>query len=365
MTLKRIASVFCVLLLTACSSATSSADLRPSIDAKLAADAQRYGIPAQSVLVMRNGEVLYRTQRGLADTATGRAVAADDVYAVYSVSKLFASILILQLVDQNRLDLEQPARLYAPDLPEAWSEVTVGQLLSHTSGLPDFFDGADPQRALPPTKEDVFRSLADRPLLFAPGAETRYGQTNYVVLLSILENLHGASYRDIVRDRILRPLALNDTYLGLAHAPRGRLVSPYRGENGELVPDPTPPWQDYSIAHAELYTTPDDLGAFLTAVAQGELVRQETLVRAWRPYQLRSGEDGVFAAGWDYGESGRYREVGLDGGVKVRVRIVFRDESLSDHYVIVYLTNGSRENVWTRTLLDPIQDITLRDEERR
>ncbi len=69
--------------------------------------------------------------------------------------------------------------------------------------------------------------------------------------------------------------------------------------------------------------------------------------------------------GWDYGESGPYTEVGLDGGVKVRVRLLFRNGDLSDHYVIVYLTNGTRDNVWTRTLVESVQRIGLRDQEGR
>lgn len=358
----RIASGLCLLLVTACLGSASSADLRTAIDAKLEADAQRYGVPAQSVLVLHNGVELYRSQRGLADVDSTRAVAPDDVYPVYSVSKLFASILIFQLVDEGRLDLQQPASSYVPDLPEAWRAVTVDQLLNHSSGIPDFFEGPDVPASFPPTRGDVFRTLGDRPLYFAPGTQTRYTQTNYLVLQAILENLRGAPYRDIVRTRLIEPLGLSDTYLGLSHAPRERLISQYRGEDGRLVRDRMIQWQDYSIVHAELFTTAQDLGTFLTAVARGELVRQETLVRLWRPHRLQNGEASPFASGWNYGESRPFREVGHDGGVKVRVRIVFRDDDMSDHYAIVYLTNGTRENVWTRTLLDPVQQIVLRSQ---
>jgi CubicO group peptidase (beta-lactamase class C family) len=334
--------------------------MHAALDTQIRQNAERHGIPAQAVLVLRNGNVLYRNTTGLADVETRRAVRPDDVYAAYSVSKLFMSTLIMQLVDEGRLDLDQPVSRYVPDLPPAWGTVRVHHLLNHSSGLPDFFDGVAPATSFPPTRDDVFRSLADRPLAFRPGAETRYGQTGYLLLQAILERIHGVPYREIVRTRITAPFGLDDTYLGLAHAPRQRLVSPYRGEGGRLVPDPTIPWQDYSIAHAELYTTPDDLGAFLTAVAQGKLVRRETLVRMWEPFRAQNGQAG-FAAGWDYGESGRYTEVGLDGGVKVRVRLLFRDDDLSDHTIIVYLTNGARDNVWTRTLVESVQRIVLRD----
>lgn len=355
--LSRFAAGLC-LFLEACTG-SAAPDLRAQLDAQLDANASRYGIPGQSVLVMRNGEVIYRNQTGLADIQTQRAVRPDDVYAVYSVSKLFVSTLIMELVDQGRVDLEAPASRYVAGLPPAWREVLIEQLLNHASGLPDYFHGADGPLEFPPTRDGVFRKLGEKPLDFRPGTQGDYNQTNYLVLQAVLESLHGMPYRRIVQTRIIEPLCLRDVYLGLANAPAERLVSAYRGEEGVLVADPTIPWPDYSIAHAELFTTADDLGAFLTAVAQGRFARPQTLARLWRPYRLMNGEIGNFASGWDYGEGGGYREVGHDGGVKVRVRLIFRDDDLSDRYVIVYLTNGTRDNVWTRRLIDSIQPIVL------
>ena len=347
------------LFLSACGGPAASSDLSAALDAQLRANAERYGPPAQSVLVLHNGAVLYRNQIGLADVEAGRAVRPDDVYGVYSVSKLFASTLILELADKGRLDLKAPAARYVPTLPAAWREVQVDQLLSHVSGLPDFVSGADDTTVFPSTRDEMFRVMGERPFDFPTGTQARYNQTNYVVLQAVLEAVYGMSYRDIVRSRIVEPLGLKDVYLGVENAPRDRLVSPYHGEDGRLVPDRPIQWRDYSVSHAELYTTADDLGRFLTAVAQGRFARQETLARLWRPYPLPNGGTG-FASGWDYGESGDYREVGHDGSVKVRVRLLFRGEDLSDHYIIVYLTNGTPENTWTRTFVDSIQPIILR-----
>lgn len=345
------------LFLAACTG-SAAPGLRAQIDAQLQANASLHGIPAQSVLVMRNGEVIYRNQTGLADIETQRAVRPEDVFAVYSVSKLFVSTLILELVDQGRIDLEAPASRYVADLPPAWRDVRIDQLLNHASGLPEYFEGGDGS-GLPATRTDLFRILGAKPLDFPPGTQSRYNQTNYLVLQAVLESLHGLPYRRIVKTRITEPLGLRDVYLGLANAPAGRLVSAYRGEDGRLVSDPTLPWPEYSIAHAELFTTADDLGVFLTAVAQGRFARSQTLTRLWRPYRLSNSEIGDFASGWDYGESEGYREVGHDGGVKVRVRLLFRNDDLSDHYVIVYLTNGTRDGVWTRRLVESVQKLVL------
>lgn len=325
------------------------------------ANAERYGIPAQSVLVMRNGEVVYRNQLGVTDIETGRSVQANDVYGAYSVAKLFVSVLVLELVDQGRVDLQAPASRYVPDLPPAWEEVRVEHVLNHVSGLPDYIAGPDGLTNFPPTLDAVFRRLGEQPMDASPGTELRYNQTNYLVLQAVLEAAYGKPYREIVRSRIVEPLGLRDVYLGVGTAPRERLVTPYHGEDGRLTPDETIPWPEYAVSHAELYTTADDLGRFLTAVAQGRFARRETLLRLWRPYRLANGGTG-FASGWDYGEADGFRQVGHDGAVKVRVRLLFHDPSLNDHYVIVYLTNGTRDNTWTSTLVDSIQPLVLRDQ---
>jgi D-alanyl-D-alanine carboxypeptidase len=356
--LVKLAVGACSLLPAACIGPVQSRDPRVALDAQLAENSEQHGIPAQAVLVLRNGQVLYRNQTGLADIEMSRAVRPDDIYPVYSVAKLFVSTLILELADQHRLELDQPASRYVAGLPATWRDVRIDQLLNHTSGLPDLFDSAD--GPFPPTRDDVFRTLGAKPLVFAPGSEQRYTQTNYLVLQAVLEALHGAPYREIVRTRITEPLGMRNTYLGLSHAPRDRLVSPYRGENGRIVRDRKIAWQDYSIAHAELFTTPEDLGNFLTAVARGRYARPEMLTRVWQPSRLVNGELTSFASGWDYDEADGLRAVGHDGGVKVRVRLIFRSDDLSDHHVIVYLTNGTRDGVWTRRLVESVQRIVLR-----
>jgi hypothetical protein len=102
----------------------------------------------------------------------------------------------------------------------------------------------------------------------------------------------------------------------------------------------------------------DDIGKFLSAVAEGRLVTKAGLLRFWQPYRFEDGNNGYFASGWDYGRSGRWHEAGHDGGTKVRVRILF-GQDLDDYYVIVYLTSGNNDNVWSRTLVDSVQQLIL------
>jgi CubicO group peptidase (beta-lactamase class C family) len=347
--------------LAACSArSTEAGTLKSAIDQQLTLNAQRHGIAGQAVLILHDGKPVYRGSQGLADRETGRPVRPDDVFPVYSIAKLFASILVMQAVERGELELDRPVGHYLPLLPASWRTVKVEELLNHASGLPEYFDPDHIAATFPETTDSVFESLADRPLPFRTGTETRYTQTNYLVLGVLLEKLHKMPYRQLVTDRILQPLGMRNTYLGNGRVPQGKVVTSYRGKDGRLEADHVINWGDYAIVHAELYTTIDDLGAFLNAVCEGRLVRRETLLRLWKPYRRRDGGTGWPASGWDYGTGSGYQQVGHDGGTKVRVRLLFRDSLAEDTYAFIYLTNGSAMNVWSSILIDSVQDLTLR-----
>jgi hypothetical protein len=139
------------------------------------------------------------------------------------------------------------------------------------------------------------------------------------------------------------------------------VVRSYIGKDGQLIADAGVEWPEYSIVHAELYSTLDDLGAFIRALCAGRLLKPAILQDLWRPNRFGEGGLGWFASGWEYGTRGNYKYVGHDGGTKVRLRLVF-DDSLADNtYTFVYLTNGSASNVWSRTLIDSVMAVAAPD----
>ncbi|HEY5933324.1 MAG TPA: serine hydrolase domain-containing protein, partial [Kofleriaceae bacterium] len=225
-------TLLAIVVLAACGGGT----LQSALDSQLATNANRHGIAGQAVLILRDDTVLYRGVHGVADRETKRLVQPTDIFPVFSLSKLLASVLVMQLVERGEIDLKQPASRYL-ELPERWREITVDEVLSHASGLPDYFDPQQPV-AHPPTAKDLFASLADKPLLFARGTEVRYTQTNYVVIGALLEAHYKMPYRQIVTERIVKPLALASTYFGRSNVPAGRLVASYRGTRDVLGPDP-------------------------------------------------------------------------------------------------------------------------------
>lgn len=329
-----------------------------ALDAQLLANAQKHGIPGQAVLVLHNSDILYRNAIGTTATKDGVTVTPKTVFPVYSVTKLFTITLAMQLQEEGKLDFSAPASRYVDNLPLSWRSISIEQFLNHASGIPEYFDSNDFSRPFPASLDAVFRKLDKVPLVSAPGERTSYTNTNNLVIAAVLEAITHMPYRDLLYQRVIEPLNLKDTWLNLADVPKARLVKSYRARAGQIVPDLFITWPDYSIAHVGAYMTLDDLGKFMSALAHGRLVSKSELLRLWQPYKLASGATGFFAHGWDYSEWGRWLEVGHDGGTKVRARILF-DDNLDDHYVIVYLTNGNMDGVWSHTLVRSIQTIVL------
>tara|TARA_R110002126_G_scaffold8953_7_gene41160 strand:+ start:2771 stop:3871 length:1101 start_codon:yes stop_codon:yes gene_type:complete len=352
-----LAALYLFSSFVVCSPA-SATDIHDGLDAQLRANEQKHGIPGQAVLVLHNNDILYRNAIGTTALEHGAPVSPKTVFPVFSVSKLFAITLVMQLHEEGKLDISAPASRYVENLPHSWRNIRIEQFLNHVSGVPEYFDSNDFSKPFPPSLNAVFLSLKDVPLAFVPGERANYTNTNNLVIAAVVEAITQTPYRTLVRERIIKPLELNDTWLGLADVPKDRLVKSYRAMDGKIAPDLSIAWPDYSAAHGSGYMTLDDVGKFMSAIAQGRLVSKADLLRFWQPYKFANGTVGFFATGWDYGKSGRWHEVGHDGGARVRVRILF-DENLDDHYVVVYLTNGNNDGVWSSTLVNSVQNLIL------
>ncbi|WP_233079846.1 serine hydrolase domain-containing protein [Rheinheimera soli] len=336
---------------------TSAVDIHAAVDNQLRINEQKHGIPGQAVLELHNKDILYRNATGTTAIDGSTLVTPKTVFPVYSVSKLFAITLVMQLQEEGKLDISDPASRYVGNLPQSWRTIRIDQFLNHVSGVPEYFDSNDFSRPFPPSVEAVFATLKDVPVS-APGERTRYTNTNNLVIAAVLESVTRTPYRTLVRQRIIEALDLQETWLKLADVPKARLVESYRAKEGKLVPDLSIAWPDYSIAHGGAYMTLDDAGKFMSAIAHGRVVSKAGLKRFWQPYQFANGNLGSFATGWDYGTSGRWHQVGHDGGTKVRGRILF-DKDLNDHYIVIYLTNGNKDGVWSSTLVDSVQTLIV------
>jgi D-alanyl-D-alanine carboxypeptidase len=207
-----------------------------------------------------------------------------------STTKAFVAIVVMQLVAEGRLSLEDTVERWLPGLVRGKGgdgrEITLRQLLQHTSGIPDYYPHLPLNRSLkafrrhrfdPPTPEQAVRIALKHRRQFEPGAGWAYSNTNYILAGMIVNRVTGNSWYHEVRSRILRPLALRHTTLGGADPslppPHARAYELFR-PGGPLI-DVTR-LVDNS-ADGGLIATTGDINRVLAALLRGELVPQPEL----------------------------------------------------------------------------------------
>lgn len=342
--------------------------LSTPLDAQLQANRERYGIAGQAVLVARNGQVLYQGASGERDPATHAPATVDTIFAAQSMAKLLTSTLVMQLVDQGKVDPDAPASRYVPDLPTAWQAIHVRDFLNHSSGIAEYYDRVDNRwvskgyAEVAPDLAAALKVAAAAPMQFATGSRVQYTQANYLVLTALLEAHYRRPYPAIARERILQPLKMTSTSWGATSVPARRAAVPYIGKDGALQPANEDPWPNYGWGHADLQTTVGDMHRFLQALATGKLVRTATLEKLWQSQKLSGGGSNFFSTGWDTTRSDGYTQVGHDGGTRVRARLAYKGTLADGYWVFVYLTNGSARNVWSSTLVESTMAVAAPQE---
>ncbi|HHA2818098.1 TPA: serine hydrolase [Stenotrophomonas maltophilia] len=332
--------------------------LSSQLEAQLQTNRERYGIAGQAVLVAHSGQVLYHGASGERDPATHAPATIDSIFTAQSMAKLLTSTLVMQLVDQGKVDLDAPASRYVPDLPTAWQAIHVRDFLNHSSGIAEYYDRVDNRwvsKGYPGVAPDLAAALkvaGAAPMQFATGSRVQYTQANYLVLTALLQAHYRKPYPAIARERILQPLKMTSTSWGVTSVPATRAAVPYIGKDGQLQPANEDAWPHYGWGHADLQTTVGDMNRFLQALATGKLVRTATLEKLWQPQKLAGGGNNFFSTGWDTTRSDGYTQVGHDGGTRVRARLAYKGSLASGYWVFVYLTNGSARNVWSSTLVE-------------
>ncbi|MGI5451903.1 serine hydrolase domain-containing protein [Streptomyces sp. CA-249302] len=238
------------------------------------------------------------TAVGLADRRTGRAIGNADRFRIGSVTKVFSAVVLMQLVDEKKLNLDASVDHYLPGLLPDRS-ITVRQVLGHRSGLYDYTNdmfarsvaGFEAVR----TRVFTYRQLVNRSLRHArtnrPGAAYSYSNTNFVVAGLLIEKLTGHSVRTEYENRIIKPLKLRDTFY--VHPDTG---IPGRHANGYLTPDKagaalidaTRQTASWAQSAGAIISSTHDLNRFLSALLGGRLTSAAQLRQMERMIPVNS-----------------------------------------------------------------------------
>ncbi len=166
-----------------------------------------------AVLVAHNGKVIISKGYGMADAAHGRLNSAQTRFRLASVTKQFTSAAIMILQARDQLNVQDAICTHLPDCPDAWRDVTIQNLLTHTSGLPNYTDfmSYEPSQMQAATPEQLIARFRNEPLLYPPGTTYFYENSDYVLLGRIIEQVSGQSYADFLHDAIFAPLNMHDS----------------------------------------------------------------------------------------------------------------------------------------------------------
>ncbi len=343
--------------------------LKGQIDAALA-EFVASGFPGVAVRVEQAGKTLYKGAAGLADVEQEVSLKVGDRHRIYSIAKAFTATVALQLVDEGVFSLDDTVTswLDAPEVAKIPNidQITIRQILNHTSGIYDFADDndssfwvdaflgpdADWSKIWTMSELLAYADGANHAPYFAPGEGYFYSNTNYILVGLIVEKVTGNTYGDEIQTRILDPLGLKDTFFVTGAEMPERVVNPYQLVEGQAL----------SVAQSNLswawtfggmVSTLADLARFGEALYSGELLTADsfaemfTLVPSNKPGKFEGL--GIYKIGSASGEL-----IGMDGTGPGSNSSMMRLES-ADLTVFV-LTNLAGDGADP----DPIRDEVFR-----
>ena len=234
-----------------------------------------------AVLVAKNKKIVYQNQVGYADFRKKTLINSESIFQLASVSKQFTAAAIMQLKEKNKLKLTDSVNTYFPDFP--YKNITIRNLLNHTSGLPKYFWVAEHEwkENKPPTNKDLMEVLpiSKAKRFFKPGRNFDYSNTGYFVLASIIEKITGISFNQYLQKNIFEPLNMKNSYVYSYQNDtiRKNQLKGYRLYRGWKHIKIGNTVNDAIVGDKNVYSTLEDLFKWTYGLNSELLIKQESL----------------------------------------------------------------------------------------
>ncbi|GAB1308094.1 hypothetical protein KH5_07770 [Urechidicola sp. KH5] len=298
-----------------------------------------------SALIAKKGKVIYKGGFGYANMEWDVQNASDTKHRLGSITKQFTGMLIMQLVEQGKLDVQKPISTYLPDYPKKSGDIiTTHHLLTHTSGIPNYTSFPDffsTKSRDPKTPDEFIEIFKDLPLEFEPGEKFNYSNSAYFLLGVIIEKVSGKSYESNLHELILEPLKMHDTGYDHHNTILKNRATGY-DQNGNNFRNSN--YLDMSLPYAagSMYASAEDLYKWDRALYGNELLSKENMETYFAPYIKAFGNLDYaygFAVGeMKIGDSDISTEVTTHGGgINGFNTIILRD--IREEHLIVLLNN--------------------------
>ena len=264
-----------------------------------------------TVLVARGPRVIFSKGYGSADLEWNVPNSPSTKFRLGSVTKQFTAASILLLEERGKLSVQDPVKKYIPNAPASWDKVTIFNLLTHTSGIPNFTSFPDYPKLEPfatTAKEEVER-LVDKPLDFQPGERWSYSNSGYVVLTYIIERIAGQPYAAFVHDNIFVPLGMTASGFDSNSEIIPQRASGYVFENGHYA---NAGYINMTVPQGagSLYSTTEDLLKWEQGLFGGKLLTAASLKAMTTPFKNN------YAFGLEVDTTGGHRVIQHGGGIE-------------------------------------------------
>ena len=232
-----------------------------------------------SVLVAEGGKVIYSNGFGMANFEHNVPNKTDTKFRIASITKQFTATLVLQLVEQGKLELDKPISAYLPSYKgPAADVVTIHHLLTHSSGIPsytsfpDFFQSTSRN---PYTPDEFIKTFQDSALQFTPGEKFMYNNSGYFLLGRIIEEVTGKPYEQVVQEKIFTPLGMTDSGYDHYETIINNRAAGYEKQGQQLI---NAPYLDMSLPYAagSLYSTVEDLYLWDQALYGNKILSEDS-----------------------------------------------------------------------------------------
>jgi CubicO group peptidase (beta-lactamase class C family) len=319
--------------------ASSSVDQR--VDAFVRAEMARQKVPGIGLAVVKGGQVLKLAGFGEANVEHKVPVTPETIFQSGSLGKQFTSALIMLLAEDGKIEIDRSIATYLPNTPESFKAITVRQLLTHTSGIPDYTDDLIDFRK-DHTEDELTGAAFKLTLEFPPGSRWNYSNTGYVLLGIIAGKVGGKFYGDQLRERVFTPAGMTTARVISEEDIVPNRAAGYRLVRGELKNQNWVAPKLNTTADGSLYFSLRDLVAWERVVRTRAVLKPDSWKRVVEPARLTSDRPYPYGMGWSLDTVGGQPVEGHGGawqGFKTQLT-----RYLGDDMTVIVLANAAQAN---------------------
>jgi D-alanyl-D-alanine carboxypeptidase len=309
------------------------------VDKYLKSQMQEHRIPGLTLEVIRDGKAIKTAAYGLANVELNVPAKPETVFEIGSITKQFTAAGILMLAQEGKLSVDDKISKYLKDPPEAWANVTVRHLLTHTSGIKSYtgLDGFQIWRHL--TQEQFIKAIGKEPMEFQPGDSWKYCNTGFNLLGYIIENVSGKNYWEFMGERVFQPLGMQATTKRLYSLVIPNRASGYEQTNHVWMNRDTDLTEVFSAG--AIASTAGDLAKWSVALNGDRLLNAASKAQMWTPVKLNDGKTRKYGFGWNVDTLEGHKNIGHGGSTSGFSASIQRFPD--DHLAVIILSNTDEE----------------------